>query len=71
MKNLDEIKKILSTHRGPLERKYGIAIVGIFGSQARAEARNNSIGDILENMADAEEYIQGMSLDNLQRIRKH
>ncbi|MDH4100869.1 MAG: nucleotidyltransferase family protein [Nitrospirota bacterium] len=47
MKTLDEIKTILRQHRGVLAEKYGIAVVGIFGSYVRGEQKSTSDLDLL------------------------
>jgi len=47
MKSLEEIKKILSEHKEEIRRKYGVVILGIFGSYARGEQKKNSDVDIL------------------------
>ncbi len=47
MKTLDEIKGIIKQHRGVLAEKYGIAVVGIFGSYVRGEQQSASDLDLL------------------------
>ena len=47
MKTLDEIRKIIREHRDPLNERYGVAVVGIFGSRVRGKARSNSDLDLL------------------------
>jgi len=32
MRNLDKIKKILQEHKEEIRRKYGVVILGVFGS---------------------------------------
>lgn len=43
----EEIVRILKSKKEYFIKKYGIEIIGIFGSYARGEARNNSDIDIL------------------------
>ena len=47
MKNLAKVKEILSKHKENLHKKYGVVIVGIFGSYARDEQTEESDVDIL------------------------
>jgi predicted nucleotidyltransferase len=44
---LEEIKKILAEHKEEIRRKYGVVILGIFGSYTRDEQRATSDIDIL------------------------
>jgi len=47
MKTFDEIKETLGKHKSELNEKYGVIKVGVFGSFARAEQREDSDIDIL------------------------
>jgi predicted nucleotidyltransferase len=47
MKRLEEIKKILSEHKEEIRERYGIVIIGVFGSYARGEEEEGSDIDIL------------------------
>ncbi|KAA0008302.1 MAG: nucleotidyltransferase family protein [Thermoplasmata archaeon] len=47
MKTLEEIKKMLSENKEELRRKYGVRILGVFGSYARNEQNKKSDVDIL------------------------
>ncbi len=47
MKTIDEIRNVLKQHRDLLAERYGLAVVGIFGSQVRGEAGNESDLDLL------------------------
>lgn len=47
MKNLDEIRETIKQHRNVLAEKYGIAVVGIFGSCVRGEQGRQSDIDLL------------------------
>jgi len=47
MKTLDEIKILIRKHRDVLSEKYGIAVVGIFGSYVRGEQKEESDLDLL------------------------
>lgn len=47
MKTIGEIKNILREHREEIRKKYGVIILGIFGSYARGEQTPVSDVDIL------------------------
>ena len=47
MKRLDKIRAIITQHRDVLAEKYGVAVVGIFGSYVRGMARRGSDIDLL------------------------
>jgi hypothetical protein len=47
MKTLDEIRTIIRQHRDALAEKYGIAVVGVFGSYVRGEQKRQSDIDLL------------------------
>lgn len=47
MKTLQEIKQILKEHKEEIKEKYGVTILGIFGSYVRGEADKTSDIDIL------------------------
>lgn len=47
MKTLQEINKILTEHKDEIRKKYGVLILGIFGSYARGEENKASDVDIL------------------------
>ena len=47
MKTLDEIKQIIRENLNVLEAKYGVAVVGIFGSYVRGEQAQKSDIDLL------------------------
>lgn len=50
MKDLNEIKKIIKQHRNILADRYGIAVVGIFGSYVRGEQEQRSDIDLLADI---------------------
>lgn len=50
MKHLNEIKKIIKQHRNVLADKYGVAVVGIFGSYVRGEQEQRSDIDLLADI---------------------
>ncbi len=50
MRTIDEIKTIIRQHRDVLAEKYGIAIVGIFGSYVRKEQGQKSDIDLLADI---------------------
>ena len=50
MKTLDEIRDIIRQHRDTLAEKYGVAVVGAFGSYVRGEHREQSDLDLLADI---------------------
>lgn len=47
MKNLEEIKKIISLHRQELEERFKVKSIAIFGSYVRGDEKPESDVDIL------------------------
>lgn len=47
MRQIEEIKKILAEHKDKIREKYGVLILGIFGSCARGDEKETSDVDIL------------------------
>lgn len=47
MKTLDEIRSIIRRHQDVLSEKYGVAVVGVFGSYVRGEQKADSDLDLL------------------------
>ena len=47
MKTLEEIEQILEAHKDYLAAEYGVVKIGVFGSYARGEQRQDSDVDIL------------------------
>ena len=47
MKTIQEIQRILKEHKEEIREKYGVVIVGIFGSYARGEQKESSDVDII------------------------
>jgi hypothetical protein len=47
MKTLEDIKRILAEHKQEIREKYGVVILGVFGSYAREEQSKLSDVDIL------------------------
>lgn len=43
----DQVRKILSEHKNEIRKKYGVIILGVFGSYARGEQKEVSDVDIL------------------------
>ncbi len=59
MKALDEIRRVLREHAPVVAERYGVQVVGIFGSYARGEQHESSDLDLLV------EYLQPISLLDL------
>jgi predicted nucleotidyltransferase len=47
MKTLNEIRTIIRQHRDVLAERYGVAVVGVFGSYVRGEQKGQSDIDLL------------------------
>jgi predicted nucleotidyltransferase len=43
MKTIEEIKRILAEHKSEIRQKYGVVIVGVFGSYARGEQKKQAM----------------------------
>ena len=43
MRTLEEIKRIISEHKEEIRQKYGILILGVFGSYARENKRKQAM----------------------------
>jgi uncharacterized protein len=50
MKTINAIREIIHQHRNVLADKYGISVVGLFGSYARQEQRPDSDIDLLADI---------------------
>ena len=53
----EEIVKILSKYKNEYAKKYGIEKIGIFGSVARDDIRENSDVDIVVNISEADLFL--------------
>jgi predicted nucleotidyltransferase len=74
MKNLNEIKNIINTHRQELENKYKVKRIAVFGSYVRNEQNADSdidivvefsepVGLLFFHLADYLEEITGVKVD--------
>jgi len=52
MRTLDEIKRILQDQKPYLAERYGVTVIGVFGSYVRNEQRTDSDIDILVELED-------------------
>ena len=52
MRTLDEIKRILQDQKPYLAERYGVTVIGVFGSYVRNEQRADSDIDILVELED-------------------
>ena len=50
MKTLDEVRTIIRQHRDVLAEKYGVAVVGVFGSYVRYAQKDQSDIDLLADI---------------------
>jgi uncharacterized protein len=53
MKNLDEVKGVLSRHKQELREKYGVTEIGVFGSYARGRQKKQSDIDLLVELDES------------------
>lgn len=68
MKDVETIKSILAQHKDEIRKKYGVRIIGIFGSYARGDQSRSSDIDILieiEKPVGLEFYELWDELENL------
>jgi uncharacterized protein len=61
---IDEIKNSISEKKELLRSKYKIDDIGIFGSYARGEERNNSDVDILVNFSEPIGLLKLINMEN-------
>ena len=61
---IDEIKNSISEKKELLISKYNIDDIGIFGSYARGEERNNSDVDILVNFSEPIGLLKLINMEN-------
>ena len=50
MKTIHDIRRIIHQHQDVLANKYGVSVVGLFGSYARQEQRPDSDIDLLADI---------------------
>lgn len=76
---LKEIRQILKANKKYITDKYGVKVLGIFGSYARGEARKRSDVDILIDfeqlpdifvLIDLEEYLGRLLKKKVDLVRK-
>jgi len=64
MKTLEEIRKVLASHRQELKDKYKVKNIGIFGSYVRGEHRAKSDLDVLVEYDNPVSLLQIVALEN-------
>ncbi len=64
MKTLEEIKKIINSHRTELEERFKVKSIGIFGSYVRGEATPESDIDILVEFTGPVSLLHIVSIEN-------
>lgn len=64
MKTLDDIKRIISEHKGELKDKYNVKEISIFGSYIRGEQNKGSDLDILVEFSKPVSLLHIVSLEN-------
>ncbi|GCC10026.1 nucleotidyltransferase domain protein [archaeon] len=63
MKDLEEIKRILTAHLKELEEKYQVKSIGIFGSVVRGEQKKTSDVDILVDFHEVPDLLEFVALE--------
>ena len=64
MRSLEEIKKVLSEHKGELREKFKVKEIGIFGSFVRSEQGKRSDIDILVEFEEPPSLFEFMDLED-------
>jgi predicted nucleotidyltransferase len=64
MKTLEEIRKVLASHRQELKDKYKVKNIGIFGSYVRGEHKAKSDLDVLVEYDNPVSLLQIVALEN-------
>jgi uncharacterized protein len=79
MKTLEEIKRVILTHKDELRDKYKVKEIGIFGSVARGEQRKDSDVDVIVEfnktpdvflLIDLEDYLKTLIDTDVDVVRK-
>ena len=63
MKDIEEIKRALTTHRQILALKYKVKTVGVFGSYVRGNPKKKSDIDILVEFKRAVDFFEFLDLE--------
>lgn len=64
MKKLENLIKILQTHKPELNKKYGVSDIGIFGSYVKNEQNDNSDVDIIVDFNKTIDLLTFVNLKN-------
>ena len=64
MKTLNEIRIIIRQHRDVLAEKYGVAVVGVFGSYVREEQKGQSDIDLLVDILQPISLLELVGAEN-------
>lgn len=64
MKSLKTIKSVLSAHKQELLVRFRVKEVGVFGSYARGEQKNDSDLDVLVSLEDPSGLLKVVGLKN-------
>ncbi len=69
MKTLEEVKKILESHKAELREQYKVKEIGVFGSFVRGEQKKRSDIDILVEYYEIPDLLKFIELErHLQRL---
>ncbi len=64
MKTIDEIKKVLQSHKSEIQRRYKVKELGIFGSCVKGLQSRKSDVDILVEYFETPDLIEFVELQN-------
>ncbi len=64
MKNLDDLRTTLQSHKEELNRKYGVTEIGVFGSFVKNEQNDTSDVDILVEFYKTIDLLTFVNLKN-------
>ena len=64
MRSLEEIKKVLTEHKGELRERFKVKEIGIFGSFVRGEQGKRSDIDILVEFEEPPSLFEFMDLED-------
>jgi hypothetical protein len=63
MKNFEEIKEVLQSHKSELREQYGLKEIGIFGSYVRGEQKEESDLDVLVELERPVGFVRFLKLE--------
>ena len=64
MQDIEEIKRILSRHKGELRENFKVKTIGVFGSYVRGEQKKKSDVDVLVEFEEPVGLFEFMDLED-------